>query len=75
MDNLVYQIPHKIMQDLVNHIGNNFTWIQAEPVLKLIRDNIKEINLGDKPAKVLNQNEIDSLLRFDDEAIPAVEGK
>ncbi len=46
MDNLVYQIPHKIMQDLVNHIGNNFTWIQAEPVLKLIRENIKEIDLS-----------------------------
>ena len=59
MDNLVYQIPHKAMQELINYLGNTFNWVQAEPALRLIRENIKEINL-DIPA---NDN------------IPAVEGK
>lgn len=64
MDNLVYQLPHKVMQDIINYLGNNLTWTQAEPVLKLIRDNIKEIDLNNK-----------EVICDTPEYIPPVEGK
>lgn len=44
MDNIVYQFSHESMTTIVNTIGNNLTWAQAEPILKLIRENVKEVN-------------------------------
>lgn len=44
MDNIVYQLPHKTMQNLMNFIGN-LPWVQVQHIMKEVTENLKEINL------------------------------